>query len=68
MALPNRDSGDGVLHHPAQGAQYTALSFGKHLHRAEVLGSMGTVGSALDNAMAESFLASLQTELLDRQS
>ena len=33
-----------------------------------MLGSMGSVGSALDNAMAESFFASLQTELLDRQS
>ena len=68
MALQNRDPDDGVIHHSDQGAQYTALSFGKHLQKAGVLGSMGRVGSALDNAMAESFFASLQTELLDRQS
>jgi transposase InsO family protein len=42
------------------------LSFGKHLEKSGVMGSMGAVGSALDNAMAESFFASLQTELLDR--
>ena len=56
------------MHHSDQGAQYTALSFGKHLEESGVLGSMGAVGSALDNAMAESFFASLQTELLDRHA
>lgn len=66
MAVRNRDPNEGVIHHSDQGAQYTALSFGKHLEKAGILGSMGRVGSALDNAMAESFFATLQTELLDR--
>ena len=57
-----------MLRRPVEFTQYTALSFGKHLQKAGVLGSMGSVGSALDNAMAESFFASLQTELLDRRT
>ena len=68
MALQNRQPEPGVVHHSDQGAQYTALSFGKHLEKSGVFGSMGAVGSALDNAMAESFFASLQTELLDRHT
>lgn len=40
--------------------------FGQRRRRAGLLGSMGTVGGALDNAVAESFFASLQCELLDR--
>lgn len=66
MALHNRDPAPGVVHHSDQGAQYTALSFGRHLEEAGVLGSMGRVGSALDNALAESFFSTLQAELLDR--
>ena len=42
--------------------------FGKRLRDKQILGSMGTVGDALDNAMAESFFASLETELLDRHT
>ena len=41
--------------------------FGQRLRRAGLIGSMGTVGDALDNAVAESFFASLQCELLDRR-
>ncbi len=41
--------------------------FGHRLRQAGILGSMGTVGDALDNAMAESFFATLQVELLDRR-
>lgn len=67
MALHNRRPDPGVVHHSDQGPQYTTLSFGKHLEKSGVMGSMGRVGSALDNAMAESFFASLQTELLDRK-
>lgn len=67
MALHNRQPDTRVVHHSDQGTQYTALTFGRHLSKSGVLGSMGAVGSALDNAMAESFFASLQTELLDRQ-
>ena len=47
-------------------SQYTSLAFGQGLERSNILGSMGTVGDALNNAVAKSFFATLQTELLDR--
>lgn len=65
MAVTQRRP-QGVIHHSDQGCQYTALAFG---HRCELLGvrpSRGTVGDAYDNAMAESFFATLECELLDR--
>lgn len=68
MAIGNRRPGDGLVHHSDHGAQYTAFAFGKSLHEAGMLGSMGSIGDALDNAVAESFFATLQTELLARQS
>ncbi len=68
MAVWNRRPAKGVIHHSDHGAQYTALAFGRTLRQAGIVGSMGSVGDALDNAMAESFFATLQTELLDRRS
>jgi transposase InsO family protein len=68
MAIQNRRPGPGTLHHSDHGAQYTALAFGRALKAARLEGSMGHVGDALDNAVAESFFATLQTELLDRRS
>ena len=68
MAVRHRRPGPWTVHHSDHGAQYTALAFGHTLQAAGLQGSMGHVGSALDNAVAESFFASLQTELLDRQS
>jgi putative transposase len=56
--------GQTVLHSD-RGAQYTSWSFGHRLRAAGLLGSMGRVGSALDNAMIESFSGTLQLELLD---
>ena len=56
-----------MLHRPFEFTQYTSLAFGQRLEQARILGSMGTVGDALDNAVAESFFATLQVELLDRQ-
>jgi putative transposase len=47
-----------------QGVQYTCLSFGKRLEEAGIVASMGSVGSAYDNAMAESFIATLKSELV----
>lgn len=55
-----------TVHHSDHGTQYTSWAFGQRLRQAGLLGSMGTVGDALDNAVAESFFATLQTELLDR--
>jgi len=66
MATWNRRPGKGLIHHSDHGAQYTSLVFSRRLQDAGILGSMGSVGDALDNAAAESFYATLQTDLLDR--
>ena len=57
-----------VIHHSDQGSQYTSVAFGKRCEEMGVKPSMGTVGDAYDNAMAESFFASLECELIDRRS
>jgi putative transposase len=49
-------------------AQYTSLAFGRRLREAGLVASMGTAGDALDNAVAESFFAALECELLDRHA
>ncbi|MBX6351184.1 MAG: IS3 family transposase [Clostridia bacterium] len=67
MAVRRRRPKPGTIHHSDHGAQYTALAFSRRLEEAGLVGSMGTVGDALDNAVAESFYASLQTECLDRR-
>lgn len=66
MALWRRSPDAGLIHHTDRGVQYTALSFGKKLEEAGIVPSMGRVGSALDNAISESFVASLKAELLQR--
>ena len=67
MAIWRRKPSAGLIHHSDQGAQYTSLSFGKRLEEAGIVPSMGSVGSAYDNALAESFIATLKTELLYRR-
>ena len=67
MAVWNRQPSPDLIHHSDHGSQYTSLAFGQRLEQAHILGSMGTVGNALDNAVAESFFATLQVELLDRK-
>jgi len=52
-----------VIHHSDQGCQYTSIAFGKHCERAGVRPSMGSVGDCYDNAMCESFNATLECEL-----
>ena len=64
MALWRRKPNAGLIHHTDRGSQYTALSFGKRLEEAGIVPSMGRAGSALDNAISESFVASLKCELL----
>jgi putative transposase len=54
-----------VLRPPIEPAQYTSWAFGRRLRAAGVLGSMGSIGDAYDNSMAESFFSTLQRELLD---
>ena len=65
MALGTRRP-RGVIHHSDQGSQYTSIEFGRRCRDASVRPSMGSVGDAYDNAMCESFFATLECELLDR--
>jgi putative transposase len=65
MALAMRRP-SGVIHHSDQGSQYTSIEFGNRCRQAGVRPSMGSVGDAYDNAMAESFFATLECELLAR--
>jgi len=57
-----------VIHHSDQGCQYTAIDFGRRCTVAGVRPSMGSVGDCYDNAMCESFFATLECELLDRKT
>ena len=68
MAIARRKPSPGLVHHSDRGVQYTSLSFGKRLEDEGLVPSMGRVGSAYDNALAESFVATLKTELLYRNS
>lgn len=65
MALWQRRPVD-VIHHSDQGCQYTSVDFGQRCRQAGVRPSMGSVGDCYDNAMAESFFATLECELLDQ--
>ena len=56
-----------VIHHSDQGTQYTSIAFGLRCKEVGVRPSVGSVGDAYDNAMCESFFATLECELLDRQ-
>lgn len=67
MAYQQRQPRD-VIHHSDQGSQYTSVAFGQRCGKLGVRPSMGSVGDAYDNAMAESFFASLECELIDRHS
>jgi putative transposase len=66
MAVWRRKPSAGLVHHSDRGVQYTAVSFGKRLEEVGIVPSMGRSGTALDNAMAESFIATLKTELVHR--
>lgn len=66
MATWRRHPPAGAIAHSDHGSNYCSWVLGQPLRNAGLLGSMGTVGDALDNAVAESFFASLQCELLDR--
>ncbi len=68
MALEQRKPEGSVIHHSDQGSQYTSIAFGERCKKMGVRPSMGTVGDAYDNAMAESFFASLECELIERRS
>jgi putative transposase len=67
MAIGQRTPRD-VIHHSDQGSHYTSVAFGLRCREAGVRPSMGSVGDAYDNAMCESFFATLECELLDRRT
>ena len=57
----------GLVHHTDAGSQYTSIAFTDRLVDAGIDASVGSVGDAYDNAMCESFFATLECELLDRR-
>jgi putative transposase len=67
MAIGQRRPAADVIHHSDQGSQYTSLAFGARCKEAGVRPSVGSVADAYDNAMCESFFATLECELLDRR-
>ncbi|MBS1870243.1 MAG: DDE-type integrase/transposase/recombinase [Actinobacteria bacterium] len=66
MALTRREQGADVelTHHSDAGSQYTAQTFQQVLDDHRVPASIGTVGDAYENAMAESFVDTFKTELI----
>ncbi len=64
MALGQRRPAE--IHHSDQGTQYTSIAFGMRCREAGARPSMGSIGDCFDNAMCESFFATLECELLDR--
>lgn len=67
MALARAHPAAGLIHHSDHGSQYTSFVFGARCRDAGIVPSMGTVGDCYDNAMAESFNATLECELIDRE-
>jgi putative transposase len=65
-AIERRRPRPGLIHHSDRGTQYTSMALGARLEGSGIAASMGLPGSGLDNALAESFFASLETELIDR--
>ena len=66
MALWNRRPPPGLVHHSDHGCQYTSLAFGSRCRQVGIAVSMGSVGDCYDNALAESFFATLECELIAR--
>jgi len=66
MALWTRRPAAGLVHHSDRGSQYSSLAFGRRCRAAGVVPSMGATGDCFDNALAESFFATLECELVDR--
>ena len=68
MATTRRRPGPGLIHHSDRGGQYRSLAFGRTLRDSGIMASMGSRGDAYDNAAAESFMASIKTELTKRKT
>jgi putative transposase len=65
-AVAARRPRPGLIFHSDRGTQYTSVALGSRLDDAGIAASVGAPGSAYDNALAESFFATLETELIDR--
>jgi transposase InsO family protein len=68
MAVHRRRPDPGLVHHSDQGSQYVSLGFGQAARDAGIAISMGSRGDAYDNAVAESFFATLKKELVHRRA
>jgi putative transposase len=68
MAVARRQPEAGLIHHTDQGSQYVSLAFGQAAAKAGIARSMGSRGDCWDNAVAESFFATLKKELVHRRS
>lgn len=66
MAVTLRRPESGLIHHSDRGSQYGSLALGKTLRDSGIMASMGSRGDAYDNAAAESFMATIKTELIHR--
>lgn len=68
MALARRRPEAGLIWHSDQGSQFVSLAFGQQARAAGIAQSMGSKGDCYDNAVAESFFATLKKELINRRS
>ncbi len=68
MAVARREPETGLIVHSDQGSQYVSLAFGQAARQAGIARSMGSRGDCWDNAVAESFFATLKKELVRRRS
>ncbi len=68
MALARRRPDPGLIYHSDQGSQFVSLAFGQQARAAGIAQSMGSRGDCFDNAVAESFFATLKKELIHRRS
>jgi len=68
MALAHRRPDRGLIYHSDQGSHFVSLAFGQQARAAGIAQSMGSKGDCFDNAVAESFFATLKKELIHRRS
>jgi transposase InsO family protein len=68
MALAHRRPDPGLIYHSDQGSQFVSLAFGQQARAAGIAQSMGSRGDCFDNAVAESFFATIKKELIHRRS
>jgi putative transposase len=66
LAVWDRRPAPGLVHHSDHGCQYTSLAFARRCRQSGIAMSMGSVGDCYDNALAESFFATLVCELITR--